>query len=390
MYLTPSVCSRATVLAFGLFLGVLQGFPAEPKPLRSLLYYVPLQEARESFARNLDKISILAPQIFVMNAKGEVRGEVEAELLAAARPAGIPTMPLVINEGFRADVLTAVLPDKKKRRGVIDQLLQFAEQNHFAGIQFDFEQVPTESEKEFTKFVEEAARAFHHRKLQFSVAVPAPFAAVKQAAGPPSRRAGSPYPLVPHGYNLKRIGRAADSVTLMAYDGGPLELPLPIAGLRWVEFCLQHVLKQVPAKKLWLGLPFYARHWAGRPLPHLSYREAMVLLEIHHAVEHWNEEEQSPWFEFNEGELHHVVWFENRKSLAGKLRLVRRYRLAGFAGWRLGQEDPAFWEEVAAVREKISAGANLFGHPAMPFGRHTSLMSWPLRRRSREGLHTTP
>lgn len=388
MYLTPSVCSRATVLAFGLFLCALQGFPAEPKPLRSLLYYVPHQEARESFARNLDKISILAPQIFVMNAKGEVRGQVEAELLAAARRAGIPTMPLVINEGFRADVLTAVLPDKKKRRGVIDQLLQFAEQNHFAGIQFDFEQVPSESEKDYTKFVEEAAKALHQRKLQFSVAVPAPFAAVKQAAGPPP--SGSPYLLVPQGYNLKKIGRAADFVTLMAYDGGPLELPLPIAGLRWVEFCLRHFLKQVPAKKLWLGLPFYARHWAGQPLPHLTYWEAMALLETHHAVQHWNKEEESPWFEFNEGEVHHVVWFENRKSLAGKLRLVQRYRLAGFAGWRLGQEDPTFWEEVAAVREKIARAANSFPQPAILSKSRTSAMSSPLRRRSRAVFDSTP
>lgn len=345
------MCARGAILGFAFFLLVADSSPAEPARIPSLMYYVSDDAARDSFARHIEKISILAPQVYVMDAQGTVQGGVEPELLAKARQVGIPVMPLVINAGFRSDVLLAILPDKKKRRAAIDQLVEFAVQSQFVGFQFDFEQVPTKNEKQYTKFVEEAAKAFHRHKLQFSVAVPAPFAAVKQSTSQPL--SGSPYPLVPQGYNLKKIARAADFVTLMAYDGGPLDQPLPIAGARWVEASLQEVLKQVPADKLWLGLPFYARHWAGQPLPHLTYREAMALMEASHATEQWDAEEQSPWFEFSEGKVHHVVWFENHKSLTAKLRLAESYHLAGIAGWRLGQEDPAFWEEVVIQRDKL-------------------------------------
>jgi spore germination protein len=46
----------------------------------------------------------------------------------------------------------------------------------------------------------------------------------------------------------------------------------------------------------------------------------------------------------------HQVWFENSRSLAYKLDLVNKYDIKGVAIWRLGQEDPGYWQ---VLRDKL-------------------------------------
>lgn len=338
------------LLTIGFYLCFASGLWAGDTVARSLIYYLPVEDATQSLQANARKISLLGPQVLVMDATGEVRGAVNSELLAMAQGESIPLMPLVINEGFRPEVIVAVITSKEKRRKVVEQLLQAAQQGNFIGIQFDFEQVPVSSVKDYTRFVEEAAKAFHRRKLQLSVAVPPRFAAIPLPPGSSAAVPRVPFPIVVQGYDLQKIGRAADFLTLMAYEGGPRNQPWPMAGLQWVEASLRHVLQYVPTSKVWLGVPFYGRHWAGEQVFELSYAEAVALKESSRAEEQWDPLEESPWFEFSNGEVRHVVWFENRRSLAAKLRLLDRYHLGGFAGWRLGQEDPAFWEAMATIR----------------------------------------
>jgi hypothetical protein len=45
----------------------------------------------------------------------------------------------------------------------------------------------------------------------------------------------------------------------------------------------------------------------------------------------------------------HEVWFENADSFEAKLRVVTDHRMAGFAAWRLGHEDPETWTVIAGL-----------------------------------------
>jgi len=38
-----------------------------------------------------------------------------------------------------------------------------------------------------------------------------------------------------------------------------------------------------------------------------------------------------------------TVWYEDARSLAERLALVRRHGLRGFSAWVLGREDSAAW-----------------------------------------------
>jgi spore germination protein YaaH len=44
------------------------------------------------------------------------------------------------------------------------------------------------------------------------------------------------------------------------------------------------------------------------------------------------------------GDTLRTAWFDDARSLREKLKLVQLYHLRGYAAWRLGVEDPEFWQ----------------------------------------------
>src|SRR4029453_16816325 len=55
------------------------------------------------------RIDLVSPQWFHVQANGRLRADLDRELLAAAAELRIPLVPVVVNEGFRAEVASEVL-----------------------------------------------------------------------------------------------------------------------------------------------------------------------------------------------------------------------------------------------------------------------------------------
>lgn len=51
-------------------------------------------------------------------------------------------------------------------------------------------------------------------------------------------------------------------------------------------------------------------------------------------------------FSYTEDGLTHQVWYEDSRSLKYKVDLVNDYDIAGIAIWKLGDEDPDFWQVI--------------------------------------------
>ena len=49
--------------------------------------------------------------------------------------------------------------------------------------------------------------------------------------------------------------------------------------------------------------------------------------------------------QLREGDTLRTAWFDDALSLREKLALVPLYHLRGYAAWRLGMEDPEFWQQ---------------------------------------------
>ena len=331
--------------------------PAHPL-ITTLLYYLEEPPSLASTLAHLDQISIIAPQVFVMDKEGFVFGEVNRELLDVARSKGVAVMPLVINAGFQQEVIHAVLEDPQKMRRVITYLLYYAKRDGYWGIQFDFENIHVSYRHLYNLFVEEAARRFRHRGITFSVAV------VAKHSDQPEGYVESFWKHWAGVFDYATLGRTVDFLSIMAYDQhSPGTGPGPVAGLPWVKRVIEYTLTQVPSRKISLGIPLYFRSWnsAGLRGGYGGFPEVIVLLQGSGVEARWNETEQVPWFRYRADGITHEVWYEDVRSFQAKLALVDKYGLQGFSAWVIGQEDPRIWEVLSQkvqVRRLLTSTRN--------------------------------
>ncbi len=324
-------------------------------PTATLFYYVEEPAALVSALTHLNRISVIAPQVFVMDREGFVFGEVNSELLESTRQQQVAVMPLVINRGFDQEVIHSVLDDPSKMQRAIRYLLYYASRDGYWGIQFDFENIHASYRHQYNLFVEEAARQFHQRDRKFSVAVVAKHSDRRQDYSESfwANWAGV--------FDYATLSRSADFLSVMTYDqhsrGTP---PGPVAGLTWVKRVIEYAVSKVSPERLSMGIPLYFRSWnsAGLRGGYGGFPDVVPMLHRPGVVAGWDGNGQVPWFRYPADDIEHEVWYEDVRSFRAKLELVERYGLQGFSAWVIGQEDPRIWVEISrhvSIRRLLSA-----------------------------------
>ncbi len=96
---------------------------AAPKPaITTLIYLVNRPDSIAAFRAHADRISIIAPQTFSMDARGFIGGEVPPEVLRIAAEKRVAVMPLVVNRGFNQPLMHTVLDAPESRARAIRYL----------------------------------------------------------------------------------------------------------------------------------------------------------------------------------------------------------------------------------------------------------------------------
>ena len=118
----------------------------------------------------------------------------------------------------------------------------------------------------------------------------------------------------------------------------------PVPNVRQV---VEYALTEIPAEKIWLGVPNYGYDW---PLPYvrgltratsLSSQQAVALARRYRAEIQYDERAQSPWFRYtDELGVVHEVWFEDARSSLAKFRLVEEYGFRGLGYWNFMRPFP--------------------------------------------------
>src|SRR5260370_27099054 len=230
-----------TVLGL-LFVLAWPGRGADP---RSLFYATSQPSSVASFLEHATRIDIVAPSGYRTDGGGYVSGAPDAKILEAAQQLGVLLLPLVSNPGFDPRIIHAIVRSAEARERLIRLLLAQCREQHYWGMQFDFENVPAEDRDFFTALIRQAAKAFHAEGFQLSLAM---------YPNPPGK---------PTGYDLTPLAREVDFVTLMTYDQHTQRTgPGPISGYPWMESALDDAIKEAPPAKLSLGIPLYGGRWS--------------------------------------------------------------------------------------------------------------------------------
>jgi spore germination protein YaaH len=312
------------------------------------MYYVNTDDGRAAFFAHAQQIDVLSPAWYDANADGSITGYARRDIIDAAHAAGVAIIPLVVNKDVDPDVGHAILADPARRAALARNLVNEAKTYGYAGFQLDFEQIPWTDRVLLTALVQDCADAFRPAGLNLSVAV------IPRLPGDD----GASGTLLDYfrqwsgAYDFAALAKAADFLSFMTYDEhNGVTPPGAVSGTPWIRQALEFSLQGVPPEKATLGLPTYYHDWTGvGRLTSSSYADAMILAQAHGATPVFDPTEEEMHFGYSAWGVHHELWIQSPDTLRLKLALMYEYGLKGISVWRLGFEDPSFWNLIPARR----------------------------------------
>ena len=348
-----------------------------------LAYYVPYDGSSwASLAANADRIDYLALQWVSVDACGNIGTQDDRTLVEFARSRGIKLLPsLLTGTGSPNHQL---LTEEDSTANLIAQITSYVVEEGYEGFDLDMEGVAAEDRDALTAFVARLSASLHAQGKTLTMAVPAKARDVTTGwAGP---------------YDYAALAPHVDQFVIMSYAYTPAGSdPGSIGPYDWVDRVIAYATSQIPPQKVLMGVGFWGYDWnvtQGSRARSLRYPVAEALANWYGAPIQIDPETRSATFAYVanpgdqpalpasparpeheiaartrpacpktpppppppptatptpilEGPQQHVVWLENRDSVAARLEIADRYGTAGIAAWRLGQEDPAVWPLLA-------------------------------------------
>jgi spore germination protein YaaH len=265
------------------------------------------------------------------------------ELVAAARQRGLNVFATVTNStssgsAFSRDLAAAVQASPDRRRRFIDDLVSLVKRMGYDGVDLDWEALKPADRGGFSALVEELAQALHAEHRFLSIAV-------MPKTSEPGEWDNQKYA------DWRRIGRAVDEFKIMTYSfSGSWGAPGPQAPLAWVDRVLTFAERQVPARKISMGLPFYGFDWHGGAVAIVSAHRGAALAQAHRATVRRDASSQEATMTFSDSGVTHTVYFQDKAAVAAKLAALRARHpeVAGISIWVMGQEGSGFWPLITA------------------------------------------
>lgn len=244
-----------------------------------------------------------------------------------------------------------VLSHTSKRENLVNQLIAEALQTGIDGINVDFEKISAECGEHYIQFIRELSVKCRQNGLVLSVDnyVPKTYNA--------------------H-YHIEEQGKVADYVIIMGYDehySGSYESG-SVASLNFVKEGIEATLNAVPKEKVINAVPFFTRLWkevpkteeelaeeAGTEAAEYSVKVTSKALGMEAAEQAIadagaqttvDEATKQNYAQWEADGATYKIWLEDETALEEKLKLMKEYKLAGTAAWRLGFEKSSVWELI--------------------------------------------
>ena len=303
-------------------------------------YQVPAldRSADEALIAFKDVITDLSPTIIeVMDGLGKVEVTPETKYLEILQGEKTLISPLIRNYNFDKQIAKWSLFSPSAQKSMVAGTLALLEkERRYSGVVIDIENTSPTDRDHYSAFIRRMYEALHPRGFKVFTVV-----------GP--KEVDIPKALWTRAFDYKEIGKYSDFVIMMTYNqhwkGGP---PGPCAAVDWFEACVKYACECMPKEKVIAGIPFYGYDWPPTgPATSLTHKKASALIDrVKPEKIEWSEPWGTPWFAYTENGAKHEVWFENVRSVEAKLDVCRKLGVGGVAAWRLGDEDPKFWEVI--------------------------------------------
>lgn len=316
------------------------------------------QDANNAVAQRIAQtkgLTTLAPTwIHVADTDGNISSIASADYVSYAHKQNVEVWMTVrdFDGGISSEKESYELLSYTSRRDtLITQLIAEALRVGVDGINVDFEKISGECGEHYIEFIRELSVKCRQNGLVLSVDNYVPKSFNTQ-------------------YDRKEQGIVADYVVIMGYDeyyAGSPEAG-PVSSHNYVKEGITETLKEVPAEKVISGIPFFTRLWKETPKTEEELKsdkgtdaeqysatvesEAYGMDNAQAVVKQagvdttWDKKAGQNYATWEADGSKYEIWLEDSKSIEAKLKLMKKYKLAGTAEWSLGQESSDIWNLI--------------------------------------------
>lgn len=248
---------------------------------------------------------------------------------ATKKPKILPMVQNTLDDKWDGAGTAAMLASAPARRRFLDALEGQLTKRKASGVVYDFESLPASAQSNYVGFIAESHARFAAKGWLVTLTVP--------AADPE--------------WHLRDFAKVADKLFVMDYDEhDPTGAPGPIASQAWFVNSLKNDIAQVGADKVIVAIGNYAYDWTeGAKLGATpSTEEAWLIAHDSGTPVRFDPISGNPTFDYadDDGKTHNV-WLLDAATAWNELRAADMEGVAGVALWRLGGEDPGFWDALA-------------------------------------------
>lgn len=290
--------------------------------------------------RNMTGVNVLSPTwLEFKDDKGNLIDRGTKSYVKRAHANGYQVWPLMSHNFGNSEWTHEILSSTQKRDKVIKQLVDYIGEYNVDGINIDIENLQQKTGPYWVQFMRELYPMLREQGVYVSTDIYVP----------------SPWTI--H-YNRSEIAKSVDYLVIMAYDehwGGSEEAG-SVGSLPWVQQAIESTLEEVPADKVILGVPFYARLWREDTDEDgeikLSHVGALGMNGVKQELKNngvtpiWDDQTGQYYAEYEKDGALYRVWMEDEKSMEARTKLAIKYNLAGISGWKLGLESAGTWKVI--------------------------------------------
>ena len=305
-------------------------------PALSVGFYLPGDDASfHSLQRHAASLDWIVPAQITISGPGHhlaVENEARFNRVIGAMRDAPKVLPMVQNlkDGeWDGRNTAALLRSPAQRAAMAARLGDLVAKRKAAGLVMDLEALPPGAMHDYLAFLREL-RADMPANTRLAVTAPAETGRGMLAA----------------------LAKACDRVILMAYDehwqGGQ---PGPIAPQDWFIDVVTAAQRAIGSGKLIVALGSYAYDWHGSTTDALTIEEAWLAARESAAHVMFDRFSGNAGFAYDEDGEHHNIWMLDAAASWNELEGLKRLGIGAVAMWRLGSEDPGFWNDLRAFRK---------------------------------------
>ncbi len=298
------------------------------------------QVANDGLLSLLDKtkgVTTVSPTWFtVADNKGAITSLASESYVASAHNAGVEVWALCGDVDAEGVNMYELLSYTSRREKLINNLIANAIKYNLDGLNIDFERIRQDTGPHFVQFIRELSVKCRSNGIVLSVDNYAP--------------GYTAY------YNRKEQGIVADYVITMAYDEhtNASETSGSVASYNYVKEAIENTLKEVPAEKTIIAIPFYTRLWKettegeGVTITSQAYgmQQGMNVMTDHKVELKWDEETKQYYGQYESNGALYKMWLEEDASIEAKMQLIHKANVAGVSAWKLGLEKASVWNVI--------------------------------------------